>query len=83
MFAIFIFVLIFFVMAVAGIFVEKLRGALIGGGLCMLVTVTLFVTLAPRGPKYQEDYVEEEDGEYNVLGTCVAADALCRCCLFW
>lgn len=63
------FFFIFVIAFIAGIFLEKLRGALIGAGLCMLVTVTLFVALAPRGPKYVDDQVEGADGAgYNFLG---------------
>ena len=69
LFAIFIFFLIFVVLVIVGVFVEKLRGALIGAGLCMLVTVTLFVAFAPRGPKYVADQVEAEGTEYNRLGS--------------
>lgn len=74
MFAIFIFLLIFIVLAVASIFLEKLRFALLGAGLCMLVTVTLFVALAPREPKYVEDQVVTEGEDYNVLGASSPVD---------
>ena len=70
LFAIVVFFFIFVIAFIAGIFLEKLRGALIGGGLCMLVTVTLFVALAPRGPKYVDDQVEGADAAgYNFLGS--------------
>ena len=67
MFAIFIFVLVLAVLAVVGIFIEKLRVALLGAGACMLVTVALFVVLAPRASQY-DDGSEAIEGDYNVLG---------------
>ncbi len=68
LFAIFIFSLLLVVLSVASIFLEKLRVALIGGGFCMLVTVALFVLLAPRAPKFVDDQVDGTDGSFNIYG---------------